>query len=196
MRTRPANLRTGLTLLEVVFAMALLGLLVMSTMAAISYVQTAQAREQRMLAASELANRLILMYIDDPNSPWNEGDTITWSTGEKYRWELIRSNIELTDAVTPSTETNAPSIDLRAGLHLIRARVWLDSESGGTMQFAMTTPHAELARLINPMANLTRPDTMKRMQETYGSEATRFIQSGRINGWRGSDGASRRGDGK
>lgn len=188
MRTSPTHLRAGLSLLEVVFATALLGLLVMATMAAISYVQAAQMREQRMLAANELANRLVLMYIDDPNSPWNEGDILTWGNGEKYRWELIRSSIEVNSAVQPPVEASATPSMTMSGVHLLRARVWLDAESGGTAQFALTTPHAELSRLMSPMANATRPDTSQRMFETYGA-SREYFESGRLSGWRGRDGA-------
>lgn len=197
MRSRPSQLRPGLSLLEVVFAMALLGVVAMAVMSAISYVQNSQVREQRTLAANELANRLLLMYIDDPNSPWNEGETITWTTGEKYRWEMIRSSITLQAAVEPATDSQASAsrspINVNDRVHLVRARVWLDADSGGTPDFSLSTPHAELSRLMDPMANMTRPDTTKRMFENYRGEMTNIMQSGRVNGWRGRDGASRSG---
>lgn len=193
---RPNQARPGLTMLEVIFAMAILGLVVMATMSAVSYVHASQAREQRTLAAYEIANRLVLMYIDDPNSPWNEGDTIGWPSGEQYRWEIIRSDVKVDSAVPPPTEMNTQGGGFGMDrIHMIRARVWLDAPYGGTQEFSVDAPHAELARLMDPIANMTRPDTSKRMYENYRGSMTEFVRSGRINGWRGREGISSAGGG-
>jgi type II secretory pathway pseudopilin PulG len=177
-------------MLEVVFAMALLGLVVMATMGAISFVHGSQVREQRTLAAAELANRLILMYIDDPNSPWNEGDTITWSSGDIYRWDLIRSDVRIESATKPPADVNqSPGFGLDR-IHLIRARVWLDEESGGTRDFDTTTPNAEIARLMDPISNMSKPDTTKSMYDKYRGSMSEYLRNGRLPGWRGRDGTS------
>lgn len=181
--------RPGLSMLEVVFAMALLGVVIMATMNVLSFVHGSQVREQRNLAAAELANRLILMYIDDPNSPWQEGDTIKWSTGEAYRWELIRSEVKIDSAMQPPTELNTNQGFGLERIHLIRARVWLDEEHGGSREFDESSPNAEIARLMDPISNMTRPDTGKSMYEKYRGSMTDYLRSGRMSGWRGREGA-------
>lgn len=188
---RPTLARPGLTMLEVIFAMALLGLVVMATMSAISFVHGSQVREQRTLAATELANRLILMYIDDPNSPWNEGETLAWPTGEQYRWELVRSEVKVDSAVPPPTELNTNGAGFGMDrIHLIRSRVWLSEAYGGSRDFTTDAPHAEISRLMDPMANVTHPDTVKTMYDKYRGNMTDFLRSGRMPGWRGRDGMS------
>ena len=198
MSTRPHNSsRPGLSMLEVVFAMALLGIVIMATMSVLSFVHGSQVREQRALAASELANRLLLMYIDDPNSPWQEGDTITWTTGEAYRWDLIRSEVRIDPAVQPPADLNQNQGFGLDRIHLIRARVWLDEEFGGSVEFDEASPNAEIARLMDPISNMTRPDTNKRMYENYRGSMTEYLKGGRMPGWRGRDGAgSSRGSSK
>lgn len=188
---RPTGARAGLTILEVVFAMAILGLVVMASMSALSYVHGSQARDQRTLAAAEIANRLLLMYIDDPNSPWNEGDTISWPTGEQYRWDLVRSEVKIDSAVPPPTEMNTQGGGFGLDrIHMIRARVWLDAPYGGTQDFSIEAPHAEISRLMDPIANMTRPDSSKRMFDNYRGSMTDFVRSGRVAGWKGREGIS------
>ncbi|XVJ58775.1 MAG: hypothetical protein HEQ23_04985 [Tepidisphaera sp.] len=197
MTRRPLHLaRPGLSMLEVVFAMALLGVVIMATMSVLSFVHGSQVREQRNLAAAELANRLILMYIDDPNSPWQEGDTITWSTGEAYRWELIRSDVKIDSATQPPTEMNTSQGFGLERIHLIRARVWLDEQFGGSREFDESSPNAEISRLMDPISNMTRPDTGKSMYEKYRGSMSDYLRSGRMSGWRGREGISGGGGGR
>jgi len=196
----------GLTILEVVFAMALLGMLIMSASAAISFMHKSQAREGRSLTAAELGNRIILMYLDDPESPESEGDKITWSTGETFRWEMDRSSVEFTPAVEPKDQpsgggpegvpsANSPRASGGASsnlerLHVIRVKVWLSEESGGTFGFSKEVPNATLCRLVDPMETVTRPDSRRRILKEYGAAAiSEYLRTGRLPP-RGSGGGS------
>jgi type II secretory pathway pseudopilin PulG len=184
-------------MLEVVFALALLGLVVMAVMGVVSYVHGSQVREQRTLAAAELANRMILMYIDDPNSPWNEGETLAWPTGEQYRWELVRSQVKVDSAVPPPTDMNSGGAGFGMDrIHLIRSRVWLSEAYGGSREFSLEAPHAEIARLMDPLSNVTRPDTTRSMYDKYRGSMSEFLRTGRMPDWRGRDGVSPSGGSK
>lgn len=56
----------GITLLEVVLAVVMLGLVAGSLTGAISAIESMSAHNKRMLAAYELANRLVLTWLDNP----------------------------------------------------------------------------------------------------------------------------------
>lgn len=218
--TRRASGRSrsaGLTILEVVFAMALLGMLIVSASAAISFMHKSQAREGRSLTAAELGNRIILMYLDDPQSPESEGDKITWSTGETYRWSINRSEVEFTPAVEPKDQpagetpesglggattrpTGGASSNL-ARLHVVRVKVWLSEDSGGSPEFTKDIPNATLCRLVDPMETVTRPDSRRRILKEYGAAAiSEFLRTGKLpprgsGGSGGSGGGARSGAG-
>lgn len=173
--------RTGLTMLEVVFAMALLGLVATTSMAALSYVHKSHAREQKTLAASEIASRLILMYIDDPESPDKEGDLIEWINGEKYRYKLDHGTVNITSAV-PAPSDSASNVIGLDSIHMVKVRVWLSEENGGSVSFNTKAPHAVLSRLIDPMSAITRPDSQERMLQKYGAAAlSQYIKTGQFN---------------
>lgn len=181
-RSHANSARTGLTMLEVVFAMALLGLVATTSMAALSYVHKSHAREQKTLAASEIASRLILMYIDDPESPNNEGELIEWINGEKYRYKLDHGTVNITSAVPAPTDSRENVIGL-GSIHIVKVRVWLSEENGGTVSFNAKAPHAVLSRIIDPMSNVLRPDSRERMLQKYGAAAiSEFMRTGQFNG--------------
>lgn len=189
--------------------MALLGMLIVSASAAISFMHKSQAREGRSLTAAELGNRIILMYLDDPQSPESEGDKITWSTGETYRWAMDRSEVEFTPAVEPKDQPsgNVPDASGRretsrppggassnlARLHVVRVKVWLSEDSGGSASFSKDIPNATLCRLVDPMETVTRPDSRRRILKEYGAAAiSEYLRTGKLppRGSGGSGGGS------
>lgn len=64
-RSRSRTLAPGLTILEVVLAVVMLGLVAAAVTSAISAIETMSARNRRVLAAHELANRLVLQWLDN-----------------------------------------------------------------------------------------------------------------------------------
>ncbi|MEK6701447.1 MAG: hypothetical protein AABZ53_04230, partial [Planctomycetota bacterium] len=174
--------RTGLTMLEVVFAMALLGLVATTSMAALSYVHKSHSREQKTLAASEIASRLILMYIDDPQSPDKEGELIEWINGQKYRYKLDHGTVNFTSAVPAPDDAPKNVIGLDA-IHIVKVRVWLSEESGGSLNFTPNAPYAVLTRIVDPWVALTRPDSTQRMADKYGRSAVmEYARTGQFPG--------------
>ncbi len=169
-------------MLEVVVAMALLGLIATTSMAALSFIHKAHTREQRLLAASEIASRLVLMYIDDPESPGKEGNSIEWINGEKYRYKVDHGTVNITSAVPAPTDSRENVIGLDA-IHIVKVRVWLGEESGGSLNFNTNTPFAVMTRIIDPLAALTRPDSRERMLRKYGAAAlSEYMRTGNFPG--------------
>lgn len=77
---RSARCAPGLSLLEVVLSVVMLTGVATSIMSAIAYVERSDARDKRRLAAHEIANRLVLQWLDDskampePHLPIAYGD--------------------------------------------------------------------------------------------------------------------------
>jgi hypothetical protein len=103
---------------------------------------------------------------------------------------LIRSEVRIDPAVLPTADSGANQGFGLDRIHLIRARVWLDAEFGGSVEFDPSSPNAEISRLMDPISNMTRPDTNKRMYDNYRGSMTDYLRNGRLSGWRGRDGAS------
>ncbi len=62
---RSTRCAPGLTLLEVILSVVILTGVATSIVSAIAYVEGADARDRRRLAAHEIANRLVLQWLDD-----------------------------------------------------------------------------------------------------------------------------------
>jgi len=65
MRRAQVTTRRALTILEIVFAVVLLSLVTASVMGALASVQAVEVRDRQRLGAYELANRLVLQWLDD-----------------------------------------------------------------------------------------------------------------------------------
>lgn len=80
----------GMTFIEVIAAIALLALVSTLVLSGLSFIESASARDRYRLAATEVAHRVILQYMDDPTlleprKPYQYGDT-------NYRW-ILRAEI-------------------------------------------------------------------------------------------------------
>lgn len=171
--------------------MALLGLIASATMGALGFVFTSQTRERQTLAAAELSNRLLLMYLDDPGSLDSQGDKIDWITGERFRWEKHRGSLSVRPAVDVESRSNAVAPLDR--LHVISVRVWLSEDSGGSFAWEPGVPSATLSRIMDPFSMMLRPDSGERMRSEYGlSGLQEWFRSGQFPG-RGSGGGNRTG---
>lgn len=174
----------GITFLEVVLAVALLGLVTLSVVLATNYISAASIRNSHRLNASEIANRLMLQYFDDPNSLPSEGASIEYGregVSSRYRWALGEESlaVEIPTPVTPSTEEDKREQQLsRMGrsvtdrferFRVVRVRVWLSEETGGSFSPETGVPQATLARMYDP-ADIPNwnPDKLRRQIEIAG----------------------------
>lgn len=171
--------RRGVTFLEVVFATAMLAVVATAVFSALSFVTSTQERQQRRLAAAELCNRLLLMYLDEEQSMPSTLDSLEYD-GDRYRWELREEPVQVEYAKRndrPSTST----VDQMTQLRLVTVQVWLAEESGGARSGREGAPGAVVARLFNPVAIYRNPDSAQNAVSTDEGRrrwVTRFLESG------------------
>ncbi len=154
--------RRGITLIETVCAAALLAIVTGVVFAALAGIMASQQRRAHELGAMELANRLVLQYLDDPDTMPNPALPVQYA-GERYRWTMRQVPVELVparpDAAAQRAATTSISIDR---FELVVVDVWLGEESGGSAANDPGTPSATLTRMIDPLA-LRNPDSNERL---------------------------------
>lgn len=156
------TLRRGLTFIETVCAVALLGIVAATVFGAFGSIMGQQERQQHRLNAMEVANRLILQYLDDKDTMPQAGLPLAYGDS-RYRWDIREIPVRLEQArpeVAEERAANAPlSVDRMQGLAV---RVWLSEESGGSAEFNERVPAVALTRLMDPLAMAERnPDSIK-----------------------------------
>ncbi len=157
--------RRGATFLEAVLGVVLLGLVTASLAGAVSFMNKADARLSRKLAAAELGNRLILQFIDDRESLPSPSLPIEYNA-TLYRWSLDEEPVKF-NVRNEGTGQSTSGVGGGASLDRVRyvvVRVWLDTESGGSREFTSDVPHAVLTRLVDPLA-FSNPDSLQTLLE-------------------------------
>lgn len=158
---RSARRAPGLSLLEVVLAVVMLTGVATSIMSAISYIERADARDKRRLAAYEIGNRLILQWLDDnkqmpePHLPILYGDRYQFF----FELSVTQVRMELNEEQSRS-ETTLQGLDR---YRLVAVRVFDSDESDPRNP----VPGEELAllwRVYDPAFN-RNPDAMTRFGE-------------------------------
>ncbi len=181
---RRGRFRRGLTFIETVCAVALLGLVTATTFAAFNSIMGTQRRQQQRLDAMELANRLILEYLDDKETMPAAGLPIVYND-TRYRWDLREIPVRLEPARPDVAEERSMASPISVDrMQAIVVRVWLGEESGGSFSYDTTVPAVSLTRLMDPIA-LRNPDTTKRLANNPAKQAElldRFRNVGRNTG--------------
>lgn len=154
--------RTGLTLLEVVLATALLSILATGLFGMLSSITRAGVRERQRLASAEIANRLILMHLDDKTSldPL-KGKTIPYGIHE-YRWRLSEDKIRLREIARRERAGSLGMADPDR-FKQITVRVWLAETTGGAFDPDQRPPQATLTRLYDPIHLGRNPDSLRKI---------------------------------
>lgn len=151
-----------MSLIEIVFAMATLAAAAMLVFTAIGFVHARQRREQQRLACAEIANRLMLMRLDDEATLPDQHLAIAYSN-DLYRWSLSETPVPMqeSDAVKEargqSTRTGGARRDR---IRQITVTVWLGEDSGGSRDGSGDVPRFALGRLLDPLAFDRNPDSM------------------------------------
>jgi type II secretory pathway pseudopilin PulG len=161
----PGRAQRGTTFLEVVFATALVGVLAATLVGLFSFINATQRREQRYLAAAEVANRLMLNYLDNPAAMPDPGKVIEYGPPEnpaKFRWSYTEQPVRMNEARPEARDETRAGPLKRDRMKLVTVRVWLSEYSGGEMSHGDTVPGIVLTRLIDPLA-LRNPDSTTNM---------------------------------
>lgn len=149
-----------MSFLEVLLSVVLLALVTGMIMAALQGVVGSQLRQHQRLGAAEVANRLILEYIDDQGSMPKPGLPVMYGR-DYYAWSIEERPITLTPAKPPepagATARPTSGIDLDR-LKTVRLTVWLSDERGGPPEAG--APMFALSRIVDPIfGQLRNPDT-------------------------------------
>jgi len=161
--------RRAFSLIEVVMASTLLAIVASAVVGGITTVVAADSRNQQKLEALELANRLLLQYLDDKDAMPNAGAHVFQGRGV-YRWQMHTSPVELSmpaESVIdkPADGPGAKTIDK---LVLLSVSVYVgkpDGMGGYTHGDRVCT----LTRVYHPLSVIYRnPDMMKRLAADPG----------------------------
>jgi type II secretory pathway pseudopilin PulG len=166
-RARRYTNRRGVTFLEAMLASVLLAMVASTLAGGVSFMTQSQRRMDQKLGAAELANRLVLQYIDDRDSLPDRTLPIEYDI-DLYRWTLEEAPVEFVfDNMRSDDGGGVGSGASLSRIKLITIRVWLGDESGGSRSFASEVPNCELTRLIDPLA-FNNPDSLKTLLEQPG----------------------------
>ncbi len=166
-RTRRYTTRRGVTFLEAILASVLLAMVASTLAGGVSFMTQSQRRMDQRLGAAELANRLILQYIDDRESLPDRTLPIEYDI-DLYRWSLEEAPVEFVfDNIQSDDGGGVGSGASLSRIKLITVRVWLGDESGGSRSYATNVPSCQITRLIDPLA-FNNPDSLKTLLEQPG----------------------------
>ena len=183
-KTNPQRRRRGLTFIETVCAVALLGIVAATVFGAFNSILSTQKVQQHRLNAMELANRLVLEYLDDKETMPAAGLPLLYDN-TSFRWELREIPVRLEPARPDIAEERALATPVSVDrMQAIAVRVWLSEESGGSFAYDPAVPAVSLTRLMDPIA-LRNPDTTIRLAQNPAKQAElldRFRNVGRNTG--------------
>lgn len=148
-----------MTFLEVVFAMVLLGLLATTLLGATNFMLARQKFEQRTVACLELANRLILQFLDDRESMPDPSVPLNYA-GDFYNWSLDETPLSFRPAKiqpVPEGRTAATFENFR----IFKVRVWLAAEGSSNGGPPAGIPHAEISRMCDVSVLFRNPDSLE-----------------------------------
>jgi hypothetical protein len=166
-RTRRYAVRRGVTFLEATLASVLLAMVASTLAGSVSFMTRSQTRMDQRIGAAELANRLILQYIDDRESLPDKALPIEYDV-DLYRWTLEEAPVEFVFDVQVNDGTggvgNGASLQR---IKLITVRVWLSADSGGSLAYNSEVPSCAITRLIDPLA-FNNPDSLETLLNQPG----------------------------
>ncbi len=172
--TRHSALRTlhcahALTLVEVLLSVALLALAIGVVMSAVSSIAGMEGNGRKRLAAYEVANRLMLQYLDDAKKMPDKNLPIEYGDRTFY-WEL-----DETPAVMKVNHRQEAAGNLQAldRFKLVVVTVYDQSTEGG--MDTVGEPLALLSRAIDPYAP-RNPDSLDTFDKDQ-SKITDMIRS-------------------
>ncbi len=176
---RRRQFRRGMSFLEAVLASALLGIVSMGVLSSLNYLVLQQKRAEQIAGAAEVANRVVVMYLDDPDAMPPGGRPIPYGR-HLYRWAYEAQPIDVFDP----NATDEPTPLSLTRLQELTVSVWLHEDSGGDFSPDAGTPSIVVRRMLDPLAT-RNPDSFERA----------IMGGGFLEGITGGDGGSRRSGG-
>lgn len=177
----------GTTMIEVVLASVLVAMLSVTLVSGLGYVHSAHNRQEAQLGAAEMANRIMLQYLDDEKALPSDALPIAYGTrGEfRYYWKIDQEKAKLNlDRVGAQAQAGRSSgIRLDNLLELVTVRIWNEQTTGVNPSLTGMPADFTLKRVINPMAVRNPDSIMKRFSTPEGmiQWLEQFSQNG-VNG--------------
>ncbi len=161
--------RRGFTFLETIVSAVLLAGVALAVFVTLNSIVLQQTQQRQRLTASEIANRLVIIYLDDANELARmASDPFVENEREFYRWSYEATPVDFHAGFVPTDSDNARIA--RRGQVLERftnlsVTVWLSERSGGAASPGLGVPTAHLVRLNNPIP-LRNPDSLQKAATT------------------------------
>lgn len=169
--------RRGMTFLEVVLASALLGIVAMGVFGALNYLVLQQKRAEQLTGAAEVANRVVVMFLDNHEAMPSNGRPIDYGR-HRYRWTYSAGPVTVVD---PNATEGQPSPLTLDRLQELTVTVWLHEDSGGAFAPNATVPGLTVRRMLDPMA-IRNPDSFSRAIGDFRMFGALQGESGRRSG--------------
>lgn len=151
---RPNRRRAGMTLLEVVTSVVILGLVASSLAGALAFVFRSERQQDLRLAAHELASRILLQYLDDETVVEGmRGKPLDYGVN-RFRWDIDITRVAMS-VKAPAANSTRPRSQHHDRFECVTVRVWLESDQAHGRNAVLdqgTAPLAELSRLLDPAA--------------------------------------------
>lgn len=174
---RRTSSRPGVTFLEVVLGVVLMGLVAATLGATVSAVGKSFQRQRDRLAAAELASRILLIRVDDEAGMPDQSLPVAYGERE-FRWKIETRPTLITLAgpaqVRRDQRAAGGGVDLSRRILAVTVTTWLAEASGGAYHFEPDLPHAVMTRLIDPIAFSTQDSAERRLDTQEGIE--RFLR--------------------
>lgn len=163
-RRQPRWSRRAVSLIEVVMASLLLAIIASAVVGGIATVVSGDARNQQKLEALEIANRLLLQYLDDRAAMPKPERQIEQGRGV-YRWNLREAPVTLTTPIDSVVEkpTEGPGLKTLNKLVMLSVSVY-NGVPDGMGGFTYGERICTLTRAYHPLSVIYRnPDLIKRL---------------------------------
>ena len=157
--------RRGISLIEVIMASVLLAVIASAVVGGITTVIAADSRNQQKLESLELANRLLLQFLDDKDALPKQETHITQGRGV-YRWVMRQSPVQVSmpdESVIVKPSGDSPASKTIDKLILLSVSVYSGVPDGmGGYDYGDRV--CTLTRMYHPLSVIYRnPDMMKRL---------------------------------
>lgn len=155
-----------MTFLEAVLGVLLLGMITATLSHVASGTRLNQQRSQARLGAAELANRLVLQFLDDKDSLPSANLPIEYN-GQYFRWSRKFSSVGA--KVDPAGARSGADINTAEKslerVQMVTFRVWLAEDSGGSVRYSTDVPTVTISRVYDPLLP-TNPDSLMKLLST------------------------------
>lgn len=178
--------------------MALLGMVTAVIVTALNSVVAGQTSGQKRLGAAEVANRLLIQYLDDESSMPSRTAPVGYGP-DFYRWRMTETPIVLEPARTDERAARTRTPRSFQSLKNVTVEVWLAEQSGGSFEPDSGTPSVMLSRIVDPLAfrNMDSFERLRRDPERFRRYIEQFTggDSSPVQSPSSRPGSPRRGEG-